>query len=476
MRFLKFKVSNYKSFLDSPELSFRPGLNVIVGQNNSAKTALLEAMTLAYGDNHHRSLETMPRTTTSPNPQSTYEFVFEIDTVEARTLMLDQFPTAYVAIPEEQPLGIEADKVASIINSTFAVRATYSASPGVSEAFLEAFPTSLSSPHVVKCVAQIGGISVDRNTVFGARPQDRLPFHLVNVFRPRIYAFRAERQNVGECAIADSPVLEPNASNLASVLLLLQSNNSRFRRYESFVKNIFPQIKQITVRPVSGRARILVWTVQPESERIDLAFALAECGTGIGQVLSILYVVLTAEQPRALLIDEPQSFLHPGAIRKLLEIFAAHPQHQYIITTHSPTALASFPPSTLTLLTMDDPKSIARQVNPTEATELRAVLAEVGARLSDVFGADNILWVELREASVRRWPGADPYLCQDRPHVPIRSCRCSPSTTPWWCRTCPPDGQFRLAVHTARYVCRTSSSARKLAIGAWYRAIPFSRM
>jgi hypothetical protein len=43
---------------------------------------------------------------------------------------------------------------------------------------------------------------------------------------------------------------------------------------------------------------------------------------------------------------------------------------------------------------MDGPKTIAKQVNPAEATDLRAVLAEVGARPSDVFGADNLLWVE----------------------------------------------------------------------------------
>src|SRR5262249_32927254 len=34
------------------------------------------------------------------------------------------------------------------------------------------------------------------------------------------------------------------------------------------------------------------------------------------------------------------------------------------------------------------------QLDPAETGHLRAVLAEVGARLSDVFGADNILWGE----------------------------------------------------------------------------------
>jgi hypothetical protein len=112
--------------------------------------------------------------------------------------------------------------------------------------------------------------------------------------------------------------------------------------------------------------------------------------------MAILYVILTAEHPRVLLIDEPHSFLHPAAIRKLLEILKSHWKHQYIITTHSPVALAASNPSTLVLLRMEGPKTVLSLIDPQAATELRLVLAEVGARLSDVYGADNILWVEGR--------------------------------------------------------------------------------
>lgn len=47
---------------------------------------------------------------------------------------------------------------------------------------------------------------------------------------------------------------------------------------------------------------------------------LAESDTGIGQVLAILYVVIMAKYNQVIIIDEPQSFLHPGAVRKLIEI------------------------------------------------------------------------------------------------------------------------------------------------------------
>ena len=44
----KFQLVNYKSFRDSGLLEFKPGINIIVGTNNSGKTALLEALLLKF--------------------------------------------------------------------------------------------------------------------------------------------------------------------------------------------------------------------------------------------------------------------------------------------------------------------------------------------------------------------------------------------------------------------------------------------
>ncbi len=114
----------------------------------------------------------------------------------------------------------------------------------------------------------------------------------------------------------------------------------------------------------------------------------------MGQVLAMLYVILNADMPQAILIDEPQSFLHPGAIRKFLEILKENPQHQYILATHSPTVISAANPSTITLIRQQDGVSDFYPIDPNENNQLRQYLAEIGASLSDVFGADNILWVE----------------------------------------------------------------------------------
>ena len=144
----------------------------------------------------------------------------------------------------------------------------------------------------------------------------------------------------------------------------------------------------------TSRIEVRIWDFDPQSERDDLATPLGECGTGIGQVLAMLYIVVTSETPKIILIDEPQSFLHPGAIRRLFEIFKENDQHQYIVTTHSPTVITAADPQTILLVRKDDSESIITPVDMKNSDDANIILREIGARLADVFGADNILWVE----------------------------------------------------------------------------------
>jgi hypothetical protein len=46
------------------------------------------------------------------------------------------------------------------------------------------------------------------------------------------------------------------------------------------------------------------------------------------------------------------------------------------------------------MLCQVDGETSITEVNPNDSRELQSYLSEIGARLSDVFGADNVLWVE----------------------------------------------------------------------------------
>src|SRR5262249_37757998 len=150
---------------------------------------------------------------------------------------------------------------------------------------------------------------------------------------------RAERLNIGISEFGNESELNPDASNLPRVLFnLFGESPGRYQKFISHVSTIFPNIKYISVAGgrQSGTLEIRVW--MNDLERSDLSVSLSECGTGVGQVLAILYVVMTIGAG-TVVVDEPNSFLHPGASRKLIRILQEYDRHQYIISTHSPEVI-----------------------------------------------------------------------------------------------------------------------------------------
>ena len=416
MHISKFQLFNYKSFQDSGLLEFTQGINIIVGQNNAGKTALLEALTLNFGDVPHRSIKTLKTPlSTLDNTLSKSKIYIYLEKKELR-LMIDQYLP--LIIPMEANMEANGEQAEKTVNK-----------------FIEwmnqdndvKFLVSLSSNNVIDVAntdltfgiyshtTQVTGSQNGENTYYSinvkqtvsdelklysiiqsARPSEIIAGKLFRLLQSRIYRFYAERLNISKCAFGNQSILAPNASNLAEVLNSLQSRNSEnFNDYNKYINQIFSHIQRIAVEPRdNNQLEIMVWNIDPKSKREDLAVSLSSCGTGIGQVLAILYVVINSPEARTIIIDEPQSFLHPGAAKKLIEILKQFPQHQYFIATHSPTIINAANPSKIIMLKYEDCETKVSAINAKEAREQRSLLAEVGVSLSDVFGADNILWVE----------------------------------------------------------------------------------
>ncbi len=93
----KFQLFNYKSFRDSGLLEFTPGINIIVGENNSGKTALLEALSLQFDDFTHRSIKTLPTNLSAINPKSKVQLWLSFEKNEFRAI-LDNFSSDFLGI------------------------------------------------------------------------------------------------------------------------------------------------------------------------------------------------------------------------------------------------------------------------------------------------------------------------------------------------------------------------------------------
>src|SRR5690349_6197032 len=230
--------------------------------------------------------------------------------------------------------------------------------------------------------------------VGGADPaQDDIGLQMASALRQRVYFFNALRSPAAQSPAGSESQLLPDAQNLPEVLNTFQPNRTAYKSYVDHVRRVLPLVKWIDVVPTGNSSQIRVWNVDENTTRDDLPNPLSECGTGVGQVLAILYVVIRSAGD-VICIDEPNSFLHPGAAKALMAILSEHQEHQYIIATHSPEIIVSSRPERLFMLGFAGEKTSMKQLDQSDIESARQMLDEIGSRFSDVFGADAVIWVE----------------------------------------------------------------------------------
>jgi energy-coupling factor transporter ATP-binding protein EcfA2 len=182
-------------------------------------------------------------------------------------------------------------------------------------------------------------------------------------FRPQVLAMPA-----GRTSPAKFRLQPPSGFGLA--LFLDDVQGSDFDRYSKLIerfKRIFPQIGNIRYENVIG------WNVDPERSspqgeskqqgwgkeiRFQFTSALkalpaSQVSDGLLLVLAYLAILYMPEPPRVLLIEEPETGIHPRRLREVIEILRelieSQPHTQVVMTTHSPYVLDSFKPEEVTL-------------------------------------------------------------------------------------------------------------------------------
>jgi hypothetical protein len=365
---------------------------------------------MKFSWNAHKSTKSVPRPTTPLNPISQVDVTIVATGEEVYETMLGF--DGDIILP--QPVGNSGDSAGGDVLLKYLIEApqvtfnfTYSATQlGQQTIQSQSFPSATF-------YAETGGVKQNYFYVVTASPdRSRLICRSVanmgdkrddfirvgHVLLPRIYCFRAERLNITEFAFGPNSVLAPDASNLPEVLHYLLTNKPlQFEKFVGLVKEIFTGVEYLSIRakgPGTNLQEIVLWTEPGAHGRSDLAFTLKESGTGLGQVLAILYVVLNTDQPQCILIDEPNSFLHPAASRKLIRILGEFRQHQYIISTHSPEVISAAKPTNIVLLQRESEKTTVSILDATQLESQEKYMQAVGVKLSDVYGSDNIIWVE----------------------------------------------------------------------------------
>ena len=409
MRITKVKLGNYVCFYNAPEFELGPGMNFVVGKNNSGKTALIDALRILNRRSPHRSDETIPEQDGNPTESEDVELEFEF----ARgtlTRMLRPYGSTFL-VGESQMGGVDLRLFPSEVLQTLSdlTRIRFSVNPYRLQLGDDPRTFNVEPTDQVRFI-EVGQDDDQTWSIYGSgEPMDRSDrdqtmwqLLLIN-FNFIVYRFEAQRLVEAHSSTRNELILNFNASNLAQVMdTARRKRTPRYNQLIYLVKQVFPDIREIEIEKFqesNGQNEYLevyISYYDPALERYDLRISLSGCGTGLAQVMAMLYVVVVSDDPRIIVIDEPQSFLHPEAIRKLLEIFQLpeYSHHQYILTTHSPTAIMSVPEKTMIMLERKNMTSHITTIDLDSNADLLRVLETVGTRPSDVFGMDKVIWVE----------------------------------------------------------------------------------
>ena len=375
MRISRVKLNNYVCFYDEDAewVELGPGINFVVGKNNCGKTAFLKLLSHIGKGEPHRSDSTVPKgLPTLVSSETSYEVEYLFSNSELTQMLLDESKTFYLPTVRSK-YGNGSDRYGGIpegylTRQTPSLAFKYSSNQprrvtieGQSEDFDVASDTKL------ECFKLEGNRFAD-GRVYIKPFQDRymglvnLTVHNMEAAKTCwakvaqqlpsfVYRFDAERRIPAVARVESGRRLRSDASNLPSVLSTLRGTPRRL--FNEYLDRLFPEIREIQFEPGDGVVELLIDYHGSQPGRDDLAVSLAECGTGLAQVLAMLYVVVTESDPRVIIIDEPNSFLHPSAVREVLAIFQENDHHQYILATHSPTAIASVTDKTILLVERD---------------------------------------------------------------------------------------------------------------------------
>jgi predicted ATPase len=390
MRLISARIVGFQSFNDSGVVTFVDGINLIVGQNNAGKSALLRALQPSLVDDRHRTAERW-ETFRLAEPVIHLKLrvsgrEFEEGLLRAGSTFFPMLPVEN-AVPRFQELSAQSEIEFSVLHH-----------PGY--AFNKMYPGHRQ--FVMPENAQQNCLLIQSNNgelTFGVqhgRGDDSSGPLLHNMWSNTMFYFSAERMTIGESGPAHAQRLSPSANNLPAVLLTLAGDRGAvFGRLVNHLRQIFPTVGNLSVRPKAdgGYVEVRVWPTK-DMERVELSFPLNSSGTGVSQVIAILTAVMTVENA-VIIIDEINSFLHPAAVKALLRILQTeYAQHQYIISTHAPEVIGFSNPRRIHLVKRDGYESTVEQLSLEEVAEFRRVAEHLGVSMADVFAADRVIWVE----------------------------------------------------------------------------------
>jgi predicted ATPase len=382
-------------------LDFEPsGLSTFIGPNNAGKSALLSALDMVGGLLVPGPLRFAG---TAANPE--IQAVFTFDETERRRLAetIEAVHREEAAAATEGAVYTLSD-VRDNLDRLGLIRIAVLRSDGhqwpVAEltpqggggaaartvdwgTWLGAWPNKPELPQGT----QISGSPMARY-LEGEHGPNTLPSMLL-AWRRGFYHFRSPRLGAADrvTSTENHDYLQPTGANLGNYLQWLRGNREQhWQRIRETMTALVPDVGTLQIRAELNRAEV-------GFEAPGLGFVnIKDAGTGVEQLLLTIAVGQTTAA-NMLIVEEPETNLHPGAQRQLMKHLVDWSHHRpVLIATHSPIVMDAGLPGRLYEVSRSDITSSVRQLQG--QTDIAELLTRIGTRFSDILGSDRVLVVE----------------------------------------------------------------------------------
>ncbi len=189
-------------------------------------------------------------------------------------------------------------------------------------------------------------------------------------------------------------VIRPSADghDLAQCLIYHLNNRSQeVSEMEDVMTQMFSEIGNILTIPQGNNHFQLTILDRYTDGRISFE----ESGTGVSQALLFVALVLFSLPGRIFLMDEPHVYLHPVAERILAKFFRDHPEHSYVVATHSPMLMNALEPDQLVHVQRDAAGThLVLALGSNDRDFRQALFSDLGVVPSDFAWCSRVLLVE----------------------------------------------------------------------------------
>ena len=406
MKIYKMRIENYRGIKDSGWLEFNQ-INAIVGRNDAGKSSVLYAINAFYNEN---KLLEEDRYFGAGDAQTVIEIIFDgeqlldipavlldndrklhikksatqVGEAYKNTIIVRDFENAlyknilqltaskhtslFRGLGLDVPETIDRDTLCALIDHLLVQETNYvTEEHEIKSAILKGILKEL--------YPQYSLFSADTNLDTGASTfQNQFKKIITNAIEAHIEEFSNLQEEV-------------------SVTL-----NDEVDKIGRFMVNHYPSMSELKPNISYDWSKLVNFEVIMK-DNAEYEVDLSHKGTGIQRLFMVSYFQYLAEQSvedtgsYIFALEEPETFLHPGAQRTLLDSLKKIAEsHQVIITTHSPVFASEISNHNITVAIKTNVESVYKQGNDV-STEV--LVEELGIRASDnILSSKLLVFVE----------------------------------------------------------------------------------